>query len=103
MSELPFHFKILVILGYTFAVGCWCVVVYVGFRLLKELFENLHWRYVYKHRFDRPPTASCYCKDCQFHIDSGTQKNKCTNITWADKYTPDNGFCYEADPRKAKK
>lgn len=56
------------------------------------------WEYKYKHRFDKPSTAACYCKDCRYH----TKGNKCENVTWADRYTPDNGFCYEARPMTAK-
>ena len=30
----------------------------------------LKYRYKEKHRYDKPPIAKCYCKDCKFHIDS---------------------------------
>ena len=65
-----------------------------------ELIDKKKWEYKYKHRFDKPPTAKWYCKDCKYHVDKGHCKNKCENVTWADRYTPDNGFCHEAKPRE---
>ena len=81
-----------------------CVIVLTGILVAlaiygKEVVEDLRWKHQYKHRFDKPPTAKCYCKDCKWHIDKGSTKNRCTNVTWADRYTPDNGFCYDADPK----
>lgn len=58
--------------------------------------RHWRWEYKYKHRFDKQPTAKCYCKDCYYHA----KDDKCENVRWADRYTPDNGFCYEAEPRK---
>lgn len=49
--------------------------------------------YAYAHRFDKPPTASCYCKDCQWHnIDT----NQCSRYEY---WFPDDGFCWYATPR----
>lgn len=48
-----------------------------------------------KHRFDGTPTAKCWCRDCKWH---GVESNKC-GLPGIGRYTPDNGFCYEADPR----
>ena len=70
------------------------------FDAICELIDRKKWEYKYKHRFDKPPTAKCYCKDCKYHVDKGYDKNKCENVTWADRYTPDNGFCYEAEARE---
>lgn len=36
---------------------------------------------------------------CKLH---SVKDNKCSNVTWADRHTPDNGFCYEAEPMTAK-
>lgn len=63
-----------------------------------ELVSILTWRYKYKHRFDKTPTAKCYCVDCiyrdnkthrcyRFHEDS----TRCVADDW---------FCYGAEPRK---
>ena len=84
------------IIGITSCVAIAGVLLYAAFDLLKELVHNLRWQYKCKHRFDKPPTAACYCKDCKWHDET----NQCLNVPWADRYTPDNGFCYEAKPRK---
>ena len=39
-------------------------VLTVMFYGIKETIENMKYDYRRKHRFDKPPTAACYCKDC---------------------------------------
>ena len=57
--------------------------------------DRLKYRYEIKHRFDKPPTAKCYCRDCVRH-DSKT--NRCYKFDgW---YTAPSWFCWDADPRK---
>ena len=77
------------------------IVIVIGiFLLLVELikfgFENLKRIYKYKHRFDKKPTAKCYCIDCKYHNNS---VGRCFAF---DKYqhTDDNWFCWKASPRK---
>ena len=75
------------------------ILVALGYFLITgicELIDRLKWQYTYKHRFDKPPLAKCYCHDCSHH----TTTNRCVNISWAERYTPDNGFCYEAEPKE---
>ena len=43
----------------------------------------------YKHRFNKPPTAKCYCKDCIYH-----EKDDCCG--YVRQKTPEDGFCYRA-------
>ena len=67
--------------------------------ILKDFIHELKWKYTYKHRFDKPPTAKCYCKDCAYH----DKDNRCSNLSVMDGpsyYTADNWFCWKADPRK---
>lgn len=47
-----------------------------------------------KHRFDGKPIAQCWCKDCRMH---DPEDGKCF-LPGIGRHTPDNGFCYEADP-----
>ena len=62
---------------------------------LKNLSDALKRRYIIKHRFDKPPTAKCYCRDCERHDD---ESNRCYKFDgW---YTADNWFCWDAEPRK---
>lgn len=50
--------------------------------------------YTYKHRFDKPPTAKCYCKDCKSWRESD---GKC--FIFEGWYTADRWFCWNADPK----
>lgn len=50
-----------------------------------------------KKRFDKPPTAKCYCIDCAYH---GIENGKCYLISQEhDFYTNDMSFCFGATPR----
>ena len=57
------------------------------------------WVYKYKHRFDKPPTAACYCIDCKFHGD-GTDLIRCTNRKDVVLHTADEWFCQAAEPKE---
>ena len=60
----------------------------------KEYVADVKYEHKRKHRFDNPPIAKCYCKDCE-------SWNSTTNMCWIlDRCTADNSFCYEASPRK---
>ena len=64
------------------------LLAYNAYEAIASAIRGWRWKYKYKHRFDKPPTAACYCKDCSYH----TKDDKCENVTWADRYTRDNGF-----------
>lgn len=84
-------------IGIYVVAGCVFMMIYCAFDALRNVVREWRWQYKYKHRFDKPPTASCYCIDCKWH---SVKDNQCNNVTWADRRTPDNGFCYDAEPRK---
>ena len=58
---------------------------------------NLKEEYKYKHRFDKLPTAKCYCIDCWYY---NTKNKKCNKYVNLNIYTDDNYFCSEATPRR---
>lgn len=79
-------------------VVCILILLFSLYLLIQTVIEYIHerkWNYIYKHRFDKSPTAKCYCKDCEMH---GLSSNRCM-LPGSTRYTPDNGFCYEAEPR----
>lgn len=53
--------------------------------------------YKVKHRFDKPPLAKCYCRDCEYWQIQDSDTAKCRIV---DRYTGDNWFCRDATPRK---
>lgn len=77
--------------------------VYVDTRLfctdcLKEEVRKLDYICcnVVNFRYDKPPIAKCYCKDCKFHIDG-----ICTNLV--NVYTANEFFCCLAQRKENKK
>lgn len=54
-------------------------------------------KYKIKHRFDKLPTAKCYCIDCVYHEN---ENGKCYLLSQErDYYTNDMSFCFGAKPR----
>lgn len=60
---------------------------------IRDWIDRLEYRHMIKHRFDKPPTAKCYCRDCKWH----GKYDECT-LPGIGRHTPPNGFCYEAEP-----
>lgn len=60
---------------------------------IKELIRKLTLKYKQKHRFDKPPTAKCYCIDCTRY---DTETGKCYRL---NRNTADCWFCCDAEPR----
>lgn len=61
-----------------------------------DTIRNLKWKYKYKHRFDKPPLAKCYCKDCRYYISEGNCGDCATHNGWK---VADNWFCWSAKPK----
>ena len=47
--------------------------------------------YEYKHRFDKSPTAECYCVDCWYR---DNENSKCRRYN--ELYVEDDWFCKDA-------
>jgi len=75
---------ILMIVAMIFAVIC----------AIRQFIRERVWFYKYKHRFDKPPTAKCYCKDCSFYGDF-TNRRLCRKHK---ECFADDFFCKDADP-----
>lgn len=74
-----------------------------AWRYLLEFIDEVKHKYRYKHRFDKPPTAKCYCIDCRYHDNEIGRCSGLGEFASGYKYTEDNWFCYNADPRKKEK
>lgn len=84
-SMVGFVVTLIVTIYMMFTFSCW----------LCEFIYKKKWEYTIKHRFDKPPTAKCYCVDCDRHDNTA----RCIKF---DHYTADNWFCWDAEPRKDK-
>lgn len=101
-AQLPFWFQIVSLIG--LLIGTIFLSVAMGNLLdqIKEWIKHLIYIYKYKHRFNKPPVARCYCKDCGTwnpHSPQATE-GRC----WKFNYTTeDNWFCWDAEPRKTER
>ena len=88
------HFVMLI--GYLTIIFIIIGVLILLVELVKFGLENLKRIYKYKHRFDKKPTAKCYCIDCKYH------DNFIGSCFGFDRHhhTADNWFCWKASPRK---
>lgn len=77
-----------------------CFLILVIYGALRELIDNLKRKYQYKHRFDKPPTAKCYCVDCKYHDNESNRCYRFGETTGEYRCTADNWFCWEATPRE---
>lgn len=76
----------LYVVGVGTVIGvCVCLAYLVIDGIIRGM-KILKYRYKEKHRYDKPPIAKCYCKDCKFRIDG-----ICTNL--ANIYTANEFFC----------
>lgn len=78
-----------------FGISISCLVV----DFISDMIHEAIWVYKYKHRFDKPPTAACYCIDCKFHGD-GIDLTRCTNRKDLILQTADEWFCQAAEPKE---
>lgn len=91
--------KILAMIGFMALVCIIVSVAIVAFYEIKETVESMKWRHKYKHRFDKPPTAACYCKDCvRWNSENGACSDQCNSRHMADDW-----FCCFAEPGKKEK
>lgn len=87
--------NVLAFLGATVVVACVAIGLGLIFVAIGGLIRHLKCKYTIKHRFDHPPTAECYCKFCK-HWSS--KSYRCC-LPGVSRCTPEDGFCYEAEPR----
>lgn len=90
------------VVGFITVLFMAAIVLFVLFSTIKNWIDDAIFRYKYKHRFNKSPTAKCYCKDCTYH---GNEEHP-TMCRLLTRYTPLDGFCYKAEPimyKEAKK
>ena len=84
------------ILGIVFLIGVFL------WEFATDWIRTLKWQYKYKHRFDKPPTAQCYCKDCRYYklYDLKNNCGRCGRGHIENWTVADNYFCWQAEPLK---
>lgn len=84
--------------GFMCIFGIVIIVMILLSEFIEEKVKEAKWTYKRNHRFDKPPTAKCYCKDCIYYSQrNGHGKCKCGHI---DQYwnIADSWFCWQASP-----
>ena len=82
-------------------MGLSSVIVLFGFFVIviidgvKLSVETLKQKYKIKHRFDKPPTAKCYCIDCRLHDNNTGRCHRFERF-----HSADNWFCFDAEPKE---
>lgn len=59
---------------------------------IKDSVEDYRRKHQQKHRFDKPPTAKCYCIDCK-------HRTKYEDCCILGCFVADNWFCWKAEPK----
>ena len=73
------------------------VIIFAVFYAIMQFIRERIWIYKYNHRFDKLPTAKCYCKDCSLYGDF-TSRSLCRKHK---SYFSEDYFCKDADTCKA--
>ena len=73
-------------------------VITLSTELIKEKIAIWRREYKRKHRFDKPPVAKCYCKDCLYYR---KDYNSCDyGFTHVQTTVRETDFCSKALPPK---
>lgn len=82
------------------SIGAMTVVCLVSFMIflvsmfMKSFISNLIRKYQIKNRFNKPPTAACYCRDCEnFDPETGKCWYTCNTRLMSPEW-----FCCFAEP-----
>lgn len=69
-------------------------ITYFVIFAIKEAIERYIYQYKYKHRFNKPPTAKCYCRDCiRWNSETGECGDHCNSRRMGADW-----FCCFAEP-----
>lgn len=91
---------ILTIVGGATILGIIIMIGVMLWELATDTLRTLKWQYKYKHRFDKPPTAQCYCKDCKYYIYYNDGYARCGRGHIEKWNIADNYFCWQAEALK---
>ncbi len=80
-------------LGLIFGLMMISLIILSIIELIKGTVKRKRDRRIQKNRFNKPPTANCYCRDCKHWI---ATDGECMIFDgWSTK---DSWFCWQAEP-----
>lgn len=65
-----------------------------------EKIKILRTEYKIKHKFDKPPAAKCYCKDCLCYNDEDAIASGYGHCGYLGLDVDDDWFCWRAMPKE---
>ena len=84
--------NILMLLGTILVVIIFSFIFVITVEKIKDNIDKFRRRQIQKHRFNKPPLAKCYCRDCKYYNEEGGCS---THTGWR---VADNWFCWDATP-----
>lgn len=93
--KMSYGLEILTLIGAGFVIGMLITALLMVIDSIKDKISDKKTKYKIKHRFDKPPTAKCYCIDCTYYNED---YHTCYHFRVNHIY--DAYFCSEAAPRK---
>lgn len=87
--------EMLLIISGALFVSILCIaVIFTIAMVILELIKNLYVRYKIRTRYNKKPTAKCYCRDCKkFNPETGECGDPCNGRRMGPSW-----FCCFADP-----
>ena len=86
--------KAFTLIGFLSTIGICIFCIFLICICIKNAAYKARVKYLYKHRFDKKPTAKCYCRDCKkWEPETGKCYDHCNSRLMAD-----NWFCCFAEP-----
>lgn len=83
--------------GVVVIISMIAVIIFAVIYAIRSFIRERIWIYKYNHRFDKSPTAKCYCKDCSLYGDF-TSRSLCRKHK---SHFSEDYFCKDADPCNA--
>lgn len=93
-------FNCLEVAGIVAILICAIMICIFLWEFISDTIEDFKWAYKRKHRFDKPPTAACYCRDCKYYAkvrDFGKCHRGHIESSWN---IADSWFCWQAESLK---
>ena len=100
---MDFLVFILTIIGGVTILGFIIMIGMILWDFATDCIRTFKWRHKYKHRFDKTPTAQCYCKDCKYFRTwkINDETGRCGRGHIEHWTVADNYFCWQAEPLKS--
>ena len=81
-------------IGFLTSIAALTIITIILIGEIKNIINRYKRKYQQKHRFDKPPTAKCYCIDCKHR----NEYEECCVLGGCFKVA-DDWFCWKAKPK----